>query len=159
MERLKELWKYHFLVLETQDSLLSDTLNELGYGGEVSALHKEIVLAQHKSFSSGEKFQRLSALDSLNSIPLHEDVRSIRKPSEENDIGFDEESDESDQESPNTKAKAVEVLALKAEEDPTVIKYATDDDIDLSDYPKEFSRRVPAIVLKALYNTSSYGFY
>lgn len=149
-EKLRDLWNHHFLVLETQESLLCDALKDLGYSGEVALLHKSIIDEQETSLAySQEKFSRFQAIDSLNRVPWKEDTRSIRQSqSLEDTLHFDEsESDSSGNEDSSTELAQLTSLA---EQDPVVMQYKDEEDLNPAEFPKEFSRKVPLQVLKAL---------
>ena len=149
-ENLRDLWAHHFLVLETQESLLCDALKDLGYSGEVALLHKSIIDEQETSLVySQEKFSRFQANDSLNQVPWREDTRTIRKPQSSDDmLHFDEsESDSSENDESST---ALAQLTSLAEQDPVVMQYEDEQDVNPAELPKEFSRKVPLVVLKAL---------
>lgn len=95
-----------------------------------------------------EKFSRFQANDSLNQVPWREDTRTIRKPQSEDMLYFDEsDSDPSDNDEASTELAQLTSLA---EQDAVVMQYADEPDINPAEFPKEFSRKVPLLVLKAL---------
>lgn len=150
LEQLRDLWNHHFQILETQESLLSDSLHDMGYGGDVSQLHKSIIAQQFSSPSfREEKFSRFQAMEKLSSVPVLEDVRSMRKEETVEESKDYQESDNSESERSGT--AGIRALTLKSDADPMIQAYTDEKDIDLSDYPQEFARKIPAKVLKALF--------
>lgn len=148
---LREMWNVHFAILEMQNSILSDALNDMGYGREISNLHKSYIQKQACSSSSGqERFMRLSAMESLQQVPLLDEDRSIHNSApvqveyEEPEYWNSEDSDDS-----------LEVDPSIVISDFVVQKYETEEDLKAEDFPKEFARKVPLNVLKALYHAYS----
>lgn len=155
MQRLRELWDQHFAILEMQNSILSDALNDMGYSGEVSELHKQYIQKQtSSSMYSQEKFLRLNALDTLNQVPLFDDKRSIRKftPVDEGlNFSSDHDSEDDQDEGYSSNDEKMKNLEIQAENDEIVQSFSEEADLNLLQYPREFSRKVPASVLKALF--------
>lgn len=137
-------------MLETQESLLCDALKDLGYSGEVALLHKSIIDEQETSLEfSHEKYFRFQANDSLSQVPWREDTRSIRKPQSSEDMLYFDESESDSSENGESSTELAQLTSL-AEQDPVVMQYDDEQDINPAELPKEFSRKVPLAVLKAL---------